>query len=247
MLTREYLGITPKHKEIKMNQKLLIVDDDITLSLMIKEYLEAKNFRCYLFHNGFEALESFKKTEYALCILDVRMPMKNGFEFAQEILAYRPDVPFLFLSAQSDKDARIKGLELGADDYMVKPFSMQELYLRIKAILKRVEASQYPSKTVREYIIGDYTFYADIRELHHPLEKYKLSEIESKLLLIFCNAENGVILRDNTLKQIWPEENLYRERSLNVYVSKLRGFLKRDDKIDILNIHGTGYKMIIKQ
>ncbi len=229
-----------------MNPKLLIVDDDITLSAMIKEYLEAKSFICDLFHNGFDALESFKKTKYSLCILDVKMPMKNGFEFAQEIVVYRPEIPFLFLSGEADKDARIKGLELGADDYMIKPFSMHELYLRIKAILKRVESPHQNQKTIREYTIGDYVFYSDIRELHHPLINHKLSEIESKLLQLFCNAESGVILRDNTLKHIWPEENLFRERSLNVYVSKLRSYLKQDTKIDILNIHGTGYKMIVK-
>lgn len=229
-----------------MNPKLLIVDDDITLSAMIKEYLEAKSFICDLFHNGFDALESFKKNQYSLCILDVKMPMKNGFEFAQEIVVYRPEIPFLFLSGEADKEARIKGLELGADDYMIKPFSMHELYLRIKAILKRVEAPHQNQKIIREYTIGDYVFYSDIRELHHPLKNHKLSEIESKLLQLFCSAESGVILRDNTLKQIWPEENLFRERSLNVYVSKLRSYLKQDHKIDILNIHGTGYKMIVK-
>lgn len=214
---------------------------------MVKEYLEAKDFDCDLFHNSFDALESFKKTDYSLCILDIRMPLKNGFEFAQEILSYKPHIPFLFLSGQTENDAKIKGLELGADDYMVKPFSMQELYLRIKAILKRVEVPYKSQKAVREYSIGQYIFYSDIRELHHPTRIYRLSEIESKLLTIFCKAEDGTVLRDNALKQIWPEENMFRERSLNVYVSKLRTYLKHDAGIEILNIHGTGYKMIVKK
>lgn len=226
--------------------QILLVDDDRSLSPMVKEYLEAKEFKCHLHHNGFDALEDFKKTKFNLCILDIRMPLKNGFQLAEEIQAIQPDTPFLFLTGNTEKDDRIKGLEAGADDYITKPFSMQELYLRIKAILKRTEMFQTIRKTVSQFDVGKYKFNADSREILDASEPIKLSSIEAKLLRMFCESPDGIVYRDLALRQIWDDENSFREKSLNVYVSKLRSYLKGDPNIEILNIHGTGYKLLIK-
>jgi len=174
------------------------------------------------------------------------MPFKNGLELALDFKNLEPDIPFLFLTGQAEKEDRIKGLELGADDYIVKPYSMQEVFLRIKTIFKRVEMAEKRENKTESFRIGGYTFLPATRELTIGDDVFRLSEIESKLLLVFCQSRDGVILRDQTLKFIWPEENLYRERSLNVYVSKLRSYFKADSSIEILNIHGTGYKLIVK-
>jgi len=225
---------------------ILLVDDDRSLSPLVKEYLEAKDFECHLFHNGYDAITAFKKMPFSLCILDIRMPMKSGFQLAEEIISLQPGTPFLFLTGQTEKEDRIKGLEAGADDYITKPFSMQELFLRIKNILKRTDHHQKLKKGISAFDVGQYLFNADTRELVFKEVPIKLSSIESKLLRLFCEAEDGIIYRDNALKQIWEDENSFRERSLNVYVSKLRSYFKEDSNIEILNIHGTGYKLLIR-
>lgn len=229
-----------------IRKKILLVDDDRSLSPLVQEYLEAKEFECILYHNAFDAYKDFKKHHFNLCILDIKMPMKSGFELAEEIKAIAPGIPFLFLTGQTDKEDRIKGLEAGADDYITKPFSMQELYLRIKAIMKRTEMYQQIQKQTSSFNIGRFRFDAESREISGTTAPLKLSAIEARLLRLFCEAPDGIVYRDNALKQIWDDENNFRERSLNVYVSKLRQYLKDDPSIEILNIHGTGYKLIVK-
>ena len=146
-------------------RQILLVDDDRTLSPLLKEYLEAKDFDCSLCHNGFEALEVFKNKKYDLCVLDIKMPFKNGLELALDFKNLEPDIPFLFLTGQAEKEDRIKGLELGADDYIVKPYSMQEVFLRIKAIFKRVEIAEKRGNKTESFRIGGYTFLPATREL----------------------------------------------------------------------------------
>jgi len=228
------------------SRKILLVDDDRSLSPMVKEYLEAKEFHCSLHHNAFDALEELKKTSFKLCILDSRMPLKNGFQLAEEIKALQPETPFLFLTGNVEKDDRIRGLEIGADDYITKPFSMQELYLRIKAILKRTEKYMSQRSTDTQFEVGRFNFDSEAREISDQGVAIKLSAIESKLLRMFCESPEGIIYRDLALKQIWDDENSFKGRSLNVYVSKLRQYLNADPNIEILNIHGTGYKLHIK-
>jgi DNA-binding response OmpR family regulator len=174
------------------------------------------------------------------------MPLKSGMELAEEIKMLKPDTPFLFLTGQADKEDRIKGLEAGADDYVTKPYSMQELYLRVKAILRRLEINTHARKITKSYSIGQYRFEADSREVTREGKTDKLSEIESKLLSMFCEAPDGIVSRDHALKRIWDDENSFRERSMNVYVSKLRQYLKDDPNIEIMNIHGFGYKLMVK-
>ena len=231
---------------MSVEPKLLLVDDDLTLSPLVKEYLDAKEMHCTLCHNGFDALKLFKEQDFDLCMLDVQMPMKSGFDLAREMVAFKPHVPFLFLTSQAEKEDRIKGFEYGAEDYILKPFSMQELVLRIKAILRRT-SNAIPSLSGKETIsIGSFRFHPEKRELIKGDSIQRLSEIESKLLSMFVHAPDGMILRDHALKQLWKDEHLFRDRSLNVFVSKIRTYLKADTSIEILNIHGTGYRMIIR-
>lgn len=226
--------------------KILIVDDDRTLSPLIKEYLEAKNLDCTLCHNAFDGLKVFKKEKFDLCVLDIVMPLEDGFELAAKLTNVNPNIPFLFLSSKTHQDDKIKGLEAGADDYILKPFSMKELYLRIQAILKRSQASGGNKKQNVEYQISTYTFNPSARELKREGETLNLSWIESQLLHMFCQSNDGIISRDVALKQIWSDEHNFRTRSLNVYVSKLRNYLQVDPNISIRNIHGSGYQMLIK-
>jgi len=226
--------------------KILIVDDDRTLSPLVKEYLEAKHIECTLCHNAFDGFKVFKKEEFDLCILDIVMPLEDGFELAAKLTNLNPNIPFLFLSSKTQQEDKIRGLEAGADDYILKPFSMKELYLRIQAILKRSQSRGNNKQELVEYEISSYTFNPSARELKREGETMNLSWIESQLLHMFCQSADGIISRDVALKQIWSDEHNFRSRSLNVYVSKLRSYLQVDPKISIRNIHGSGYQMLIK-
>ena len=227
-------------------QRLLLVDDDRTLAPLVKDYLEAKGYICQLHHNAYDAMADLRQHAFDLCVLDVRMPMKDGFTLAAEIKRDYPNLPFLFLSGESSQEHRIRGLEQGADDYITKPFSMQELYLRVQTILRRFQQAQkIPSATT--HTLGQYRFNPASREVYREGKIQKLSAIEAKLLEMFCTAVDGLVLRDQALRLIWSDEHHFRERSLNVYVSKLRSYLREDASLSILNIHGTGYRLVVRE
>ena len=224
---------------------LLLVDDDLALSPLTKEYLEAKGFAVTLRHSGDEGLAAYKMGTFDGCILDVRMPFKDGFSLAEDIRQLSPNIPILFLTGAVQKEERIRGLALGADDYITKPFSMEELYLRVRNTLKRSTAQQKEiEKAIHE--IGLYRFDVATRELHGGPEMVKLTAIEAKLLQLFCESDNGIIRRDTALERIWGDENMLKGRSLNVYVSKLRTFLAAEPRIEILNVHGEGYQLVVR-
>lgn len=233
-----------KNKIIKMPH-ILLVDDDSTLSPFVQEYLESKGLKVCWAHTGESGLHTFRQGRFDLCVLDVKMPFKDGFTLAEEIRALDADVPFVFLSANADKAHRIRGLNLGADDYIPKPFSMEELYLRIAAILRRVGKQKQNAQPDEQavYRIGQYRFSPLHQELSLGKETQKLTGIESRLLALFASSPGGIIDREKTLQSIWGDEDYLRGRSLNVYVSKLRSLLKQDSSIEILNIHGSGYRM----
>jgi DNA-binding response OmpR family regulator len=224
---------------------LLFVDDDLTLSPLTKEYLEAKGYDVTLRHSGDEGLRAFKSGGFDACILDVKMPLKDGFSLAEDIRQISPDIPILFLTGAVQKEERIRGLALGADDYITKPFSMEELFLRVRNILKRSTTQQKKNEQA-VYEIGLYRFDVATRELHGGAEMIKLTAIEAKLLQLFSDSENGIIRRDNALQRIWGDEDMLKGRSLNVYVSKLRTFLSADPRIEILNVHGEGYQLVVR-
>ena len=231
-----------------MSKHILLVDDDRALSPMVEEYLQAKGFKITLCHNATDGLCKFKELDIDLCILDIRMPMKDGFTLAEEIQEYASDTPFLFLTSETDKKKRIKGLKLGASDYILKPFSMEELFLRINIILKRNSKDQKNFQDNNtEYTLGKFNFNPNTRELiFNGKEIQKLSTIENQLLQFICKSENGFLDREIALKQIWNDEHLLRTRSLNVYVSKLRKYLEKDSSINLQNVHGAGYRLSIK-
>ena len=224
---------------------ILFVDDEQQFSAMTKEYLEAKGFLVTLKHSAEDGLSAFKTSDYDLCIFDVRMPIRDGFSLAKEVRELDGNIPIVFLTGQTQKEDRIKGLTIGADDYITKPFSMEELFLRIKAILKRVRVPE--KKNPKHFIIGKYSFDSISRELKFEENINKLSAIEAKLLQLFCENLNGLVQRDFALNRIWQDEDYLKGRSLNVYVSKLRSFLKQDENIEILNVHGEGYRMVVKR
>lgn len=225
---------------------LLLIDDEVQYSELTKEYLEMKGCRVMLKHDGQAGLDAFKSYPFDLCILDIKMPKKDGFTLAEEIKAINEMTPIIFLTGQSLREDKIKGLMLGADDYLTKPFSMEELYLRIRAILKRVKVQERTNQT-DQYQWGFSRFDPELRELTVAGEKIKLTSIESKLLKMFCEHQNKVLTRDAAMMGIWGDEEHYRGYSLNVYVSKLRKFLKPDPSVEILNLHGEGYKLVFKQ
>ncbi len=231
-------------KNESMNPRILFVDDDQLLSSMTKEYLEAKDFKVSLFHNAEEGLLQFKQGDYDLCLLDVKMPIKDGFSLAEDIRNLDSEIPIFFLTGKTDTTDRIKGLTLGADDYITKPFSMEELSLRINAILKRTILEN--SKTKQVQVIGAYLFHSVSRELHFQESVTKLSAIESKLLGLLAENVNGLLGRDYALNKIWLDEDHLKGRSLNVYVSRLRKYLSQDENIEILNVHGEGYRLVVK-
>jgi DNA-binding response OmpR family regulator len=225
--------------------KILLVDDERQFSALTQEYLEAKNCVVTLRHSGDEGLEAFKKTTFDCCILDVKMPLKDGFTLASEIRELNPNIPLVFLTGATLKEERIKGLTLGADDYITKPFSLEELYLRIQNIMKRVGSQRKAIATQPVFMIGNYQFDANTRTLSLDQHQEKLTAMEAKLLQLFLEDEHRIIQRDVALNRIWGDNDQLKGRSLNVYVSKLRHFLAGDPRIEILNVHGEGYQLVI--
>ncbi len=224
--------------------EILLAEDDENLGPLLKEYLIAKGYNTELFKNGEVALKGFKKNKYNLCILDIMMPKMDGFTLAKEIRMTNSKVPFIFLTAKTLKDDILEGFAIGADDYITKPFSMEELLFRIKAIVRRANIETEVSNQ-EKYYIGDYLFDAKKQILSINDKQQKLTTKESELLKLLANNINSILERNFALKTIWEEDSYFNARSMDVYITKLRKYLKEDDKIQILNIHGKGYKLIV--
>jgi two-component system, OmpR family, response regulator len=230
--------------------KILMIDDDRLTSSLTQEYLEGKGLTVRLVHSGEEGIKVFRtESPFDLCLLDVKMPFKDGFAVAQEMRSFEADIPLIFLTGQTEKESRIKGFTLGGDDYVTKPFSMEELYWRIIAILRRVGKQEERTKRAEattHFAVGQYQFDPNTRELVLGDKLQKLSAIEAALLRLFCESTNGIIERDFALHRIWQDDDLLRGRSLNTYVSKLRHYLADDAAIEILNVHGVGYRLVVR-
>lgn len=225
--------------------KILLAEDDPNLGAIIKEYLEAKGFETHLADNGEEALKQFTKKTWNLCLLDVMMPQMDGFTLAKEIRKLNSQTPIVFLTAKSMKDDTIQGFKVGADDYITKPFSMEELLLRIKAILKRTERLQ-DETTVNEYAVGNYSFNPMLQELKLGDHVQKLTSREADLLKLLCIHMNNTLERNFALRAIWSDDNYFNARSMDVYIARLRKYLTSDDNIEIINVHGKGFKLVDK-
>ena len=224
--------------------KILLAEDDENLGELLKNYLNAKSFITDLFENGEKAFEGFLKSHYDLCILDVMMPVKDGFTLAQEIRAINKLVPIIFLTARSMKDDVLEGFKIGADDYITKPFNMDELLFRIEAILRRMKTDA-PPFTPSIYTLGKYTFDAQKQLLQWDGISYKLTTKESELLKLLCDNANQVLERNYALKTIWEDDNYFNARSMDVYITKLRKYLKDEPSVEILNVHGRGFKLVV--
>jgi DNA-binding response OmpR family regulator len=229
-----------------MNTKIriLLAEDDENLGILLKDYLQAKNFETDLLTDGEKAFKSFQKNLYDLCILDVMMPIKDGFTVAKEIRVINKDIPIMFLTAKSLKDDILSGFKLGADDYITKPFNMEELLFRIEAILRRTKAeSKFSGQTV--YKLGKYTFDFQKQALSSEEQVHKLTTKESELLKMLCDNLNDVLERNYALKSIWEDDSYFNARSMDVYITKLRKYLKDEPSVEILNVHGKGFKLIL--
>jgi len=225
--------------------KIILAEDDPNLGALVKEYLQAKGYETHLFPNGELAFKAFKGEVWNLCILDVMMPQMDGFTLAKEIRRQDKEIPIIFLTAKSMKDDAIEGFKAGGDDYVTKPFSMEELLLRIKAILKRTERNTGQLEESREFKIGQYTFNVVRQELVFGNEVQKLTSKEVELLKLLCLNMNEVLERNLALKLIWKGENMYSARSMDVYIARLRKYFSNDKSISILNAHGKGFKLLV--
>lgn len=227
--------------ETKMN--ILLCEDDENLGLLLKEYLQAKGYDAELCLDGEAGYKAFMKGHFDLCVLDVMMPKKDGFELAAEIRQQNADIPVIFLTAKNLKEDIIKGFKIGADDYLTKPFSMDELVFRMEAIMRRVRGKK--TQNVTQYRIGRYLFDTQRQVLSFEGEQFKLTTKESELLALLCAHANDVLQRDLALKTIWIDDNYFNARSMDVYITKLRKHLKGDPEIEINNVHGKGYRLIV--
>jgi len=222
--------------------RILLAEDDENLGSLLKEYLNAKGYETELFSDGNKAYRGFIKEHFNLCLLDVMMPEKDGFTLAKEIRQINSDMPILFLTAKSMKEDILEGFSIGADDYITKPFSMEELIYRIEAILRRTKQETFQENKPCQ--IGQYLFDTQTQSLKKGNEKKKLTTKESELLKLFCNNKNKVLERNFTLRTIWIDDNYFNARSMDVYITKLRKYLKDDPSIQIINVHGKGFKLI---
>lgn len=224
--------------------KVLLVEDDPNLGSILQEYLIAKGYDCQLETDGDKGLKAFLNGSYNLCALDVMMPIKDGFTLAKEIRNTDKNIPIIFLSARSLKEDKIEGFQSGADDYLTKPFSMEELLLRIKAILRRTEGSPAQKTDLRNFDIGDLKFDYDRRILSGSGDNQKLTSKEADLLKLLCENSNDVLERSVALNKIWKDDSYFNARSMDVYITKLRKYLKADPKLEIVNMHGRGFKLL---
>lgn len=223
--------------------KILLCEDDENLGMLLREYLQAKGYQAVLCQDGEVGYREFAKGKFDIAVLDVMMPKKDGFTLAQEIRQANTEIPIIFLTARDLKDDILEGFKIGADDYITKPFSMEELVLRIEAILRRVHGKKAKDATV--FRIGRFVFDAQKQLLTIGEKQTKLTTKENELLALLCAHSNEILQRDFALKTIWIDDNYFNARSMDVYITKLRKHLKDDDQIEIINIHGKGYKLIV--
>jgi len=235
----------PKHMK-DSNKKILIVEDDPNFGSILKEYLIINDYDITLAKNGIEGFEKFKKNDFDLCILDVMMPYKDGFTLAKEIREKNDSVPIFFLTAKNLKEDVLKGFKIGADDYLTKPFDSDVLLAKIKAVLSRQNAPAHPNSDEFEFEFSGFIFNSKLRFLTYKTDKpIKLSPKENQLLRLLVLHINDLLPRDIALNKIWRDDNYFTSRSMDVYIAKLRKYLSADEKVQILNIHGEGFRLVI--
>jgi DNA-binding response OmpR family regulator len=235
-------------KIMKNNIKILLVEDDENLGTLLKDYLIAKGYYTELATDGDKGFTLFAKGNFDLCLLDVMMPKKDGFSLAAEIRKVNEKIPIIFLTAKSMKEDTLKGFSVGGDDYITKPFSMEELLARIQAVLKRTMPAENEKKEKEVYKIKDFRFYLIKRMLQYKDEEpIKLTSKESELLKLLCENKNKVLERTYALKAVWEDDNYFNARSMDVYIAKLRKYFKKDPDIEIINVHGKGFRFYVNE
>ena len=228
------------------NKRILLVEDDHNFGSILKEYLIINGYNVTLAKNGIEGFERFKKEDFDLCLLDVMMPYKDGFTLAKEIREKNENIPLIFLTAKTLKEDVLKGFKIGADDYLTKPFDSEVLLAKIKSILNRRVMKVVPESTEVSFQIGDFQFNSKLRLLGYKAEEaIKLSPKENQLLRLLALNMNDLLPRETALNKIWRDDNYFTSRSMDVYIAKLRKYLKADKKVEILNIHGEGFRLVI--
>lgn len=228
-----------------MNEKLrlFLCEDDENLGMLLREYLTAKGFETDLYIDGESGYKGFIKEKYDLCILDVMMPKKDGITLVKEIRVINTDIPVIFLTAKNMKDDILEGFKAGADDYITKPFSMEELVLRIEAIIRRLKGKKIKEQKIYQY--QNISFDTQKQILIIDGESKKLTTKEAELLGLLWAHANNILERNIALKQIWVDDNYFNARSMDVYITKLRKLLINAPGLEIINIHGKGYKLIV--
>lgn len=225
--------------------KILYVENEEALGTIVKDSMESRNYEVLFCKNANEGLYAFKTKKPDICILDVMMPGINGFELGKQIRNLDPNIPIIFLTARSQTSDVIKGFEIGAHDYVKKPFSIEELLIRIQSILKR--KSQDFSQEIKETVVplGDYRFHYDKQLLLHQKHEKKLTHRECEILKMLCENRNQVLERESVLLKLWGDNNFFNARSMDVFITKLRKYLAKDSRVEIVNVRGIGYKLIV--
>ena len=224
--------------------KILVIEDDPNLGYILQESLELQGFSVTRCNDGEEGECSFLKDKFDLCLIDVMLPKRDGFTLAKNIRQVDQHVPIIFLTAKSLKEDRIEGFKIGGDDYITKPFSMEELILRIQAVLRRSKSNHTnPSQT--QFSIGDFLFDYEKNVLLYKKSEQKLTHKESELLRLLCLQINQILDRNTALNQVWSDDSFFSARSMDVYITKLRKYLKSDPRVEILNVHGKGFKLMV--
>ena len=229
------------------SKKILLVEDDPNFGTILKDYLALHDYNITHAKDGIEGLIEFKNGDFDLCILDVMMPRKDGFSLASDIRTTDKEIPIIFLTAKTMKEDVLKGYQAGADDYLNKPFDSEVLLFKIKAILQRKDTEVNKDSDQFEFTIGDFFFNSKLRHLsYQDSEAQKLSPKESKLLKMLAAHKNDLMPRELALTKIWRDDNYFTSRSMDVYIAKLRKYLKKDERVEILNIHGEGFRLVEK-
>ncbi|GAB3203190.1 DNA-binding response OmpR family regulator [Pontibacter aydingkolensis] len=224
---------------------ILLAEDDPNFGIVLRDYLELHDYTVTLCKDGCLGITAFRKGKYDLCILDVMMPEKDGFTLAREIKKLDPATPLIFLTAKAMKEDMLEGFKIGADDYITKPFDSEVLLYKIKAVLNRKLPTKPEQKEQTEFTIGQYHFQSSLRILSRNGTEEKLSPKEAELLKMLCLHLNDVLPRDLALEKIWNEDTYFTARSMDVYIAKLRKYLKHDPAVEIINIHGRGYRLCV--
>lgn len=228
-----------------MKIKILLVEDDANLGFIISDQLKSDGYDVTLCTDGAEGFQRFNNDNFHMCIFDVMMPKKDGFTLAREVRTVNKAIPILFLTAKSNDEDKIEGFKSGGDDYLTKPFNVEELQLRVAAMLRRVDI-QVVENDQSIYQLGDYTFDTLNFNLKHEKFEKHLTKKEAQILKILCKFKNQVVARDIVLTGVWGQDDYFVGRSLDVFITKLRKYLKEDERIQIANIHGIGFKLEVE-